>query len=66
MIMVMIIKTPIMPMPIYFKFTIKLPGLNSIFYTSLYLKNPRTREPAITEAICPDTLTPIECIRRKF
>ena len=26
----------------------------------------RIRPPAITDAICPETFTPIECIRRKF
>ena len=65
MMIAMIMNTPSMPMPIYFRLLIKLIGLNSMAIL-LYAKNPRTSAPAITDAICPDTLTPIECIRRKF
>ena len=65
MIIPIIIKTPSIPMPIYLSEWMKFEGLNSI-PSLLYMKNPRTNAPAITEAICPETLTPIECIRRKF
>ena len=60
-----IINTPSIPTPIYFRECIKFIGSN-ICITSLYIKNPRTSDPAMTDAICPDTLTPIACIRRKF
>jgi hypothetical protein len=31
-----------------------------------YPKKLRIKPPAMTEAICPETLTPMECMRRKF
>ena len=63
--MPIIINTPSIPTPMYLSEFTKFIGSN-IYITSVYIKNPRTRAPAITDAICPDTLTPIACIRRKF
>ena len=63
--MAIMINTPSIPTPIYLSECTKFIGSN-ILITSLYIKNPRTSAPAITDAICPDTLTPIACIRRKF
>ena len=31
-----------------------------------YLTKVRIKPPAMTEAICPDTLTPMECMSKKF
>ena len=40
--------------------------LRSACRQAIYKKKLRISPPAITEAICPDTFTPIECINRKF
>lgn len=40
--------------------------VNNIFFTPYYKKNPKIIPPAITDAICPETFTPIECISKKF
>ena len=37
-----------------------------IISTSYHMKKLRIRPPAITDAIWPETLTPMECMRRKF
>ena len=55
---------PTIPFNRYGRLIIKLLKLN--IYLPSYKKNPRIKPPAITEAIWPDTLTPIECISRKF
>ena len=61
------IKMLSIPVPIYFKLAIKFIGLKFIFSHLVYFKKKLSiKPPAITEAICPDTFTPIECIRRKF
>jgi hypothetical protein len=40
--------------------------LSIVGLLSDYRKKLRMIPPAITDAICPDTLTPMECISRKF
>ena len=41
-------------------------SIPSLIYATSGITIFRTIPPAITDAICPDTLTPIECISRKF
>lgn len=61
-------KTPASPLPITGR-TFKNAS-TLIFITDPPYTNAETRlimiPPAMTEAICPDTLTPMECIKRKF
>lgn len=56
--------SPTIPFARYGRLTIKLLKLNIDLPS--YKKNPKINPPAITDAICPDTLTPIECINKKF
>ena len=69
------IKMQSIPFHIYWSEKRKRSKFNSIIFLlsngyAINAPNPvaklRIRPPAITEAICPETLTPIDCIRRKF
>ena len=75
------IKISSIPMPILGSLSKKSSGLKNIscsfaaarkfikfiiIYLPYFANMLRMIPPAITEAICPETLTPIECIRRKF
>ena len=57
-------KSPSSPFKIKIRFAKKFIGVK--FISPSYMKKLMIRPPAMTEAICPDTLTPIECISRKF
>ena len=72
MITIVTAKMPSMPFPImgsvclrdskFIVFSVLPPsGLSSNYFTSV-----RINPPAMTEAICPDTFTPMECINKKF
>ena len=66
MMMPMMMNTPSIPTPIYFKLSIKFIGSNIFLPLFYQRKKPSTSEPAMTDAICPETLTPMECMSRKF
>ena len=57
-------KSPSSPLKMYIRLLKKLIGVKFIFPS--YMKKLMIKPPAMTEAICPETLTPIECINRKF
>lgn len=61
-------KTPASPLPITgrtFKNASTLIFITEPPYISAEMRLMMI-PPAMTEAICPDTLTPMECIKRKF
>lgn len=55
---------PNSPFKRYCRFATKLAGVK--FIVTSYMKKLMIRPPAITLAIWPETLTPIECINKKF
>ena len=73
-------KMPSIPFPIMGSVSFKDSGLNFMLYSVLprgaayhqkvaydrYFTSVRIKPPAITDAICPETFTPMECISRKF
>ena len=67
MIMPITAKIVSIPKSIYLRLKTKFIGFIFIIFllsNFYFIKKLRIKPPAITDAICPETLTPIECIRR--